>query len=104
MTAGKAGQTITMELEEAYSQPEPDEMVETEPEQSTEGESTDEPDDDIDQMQTDKEFVGSESCQTCHTEKYNDWIASGHPYKFTITDGSTGPVYPIEADNFQSDW
>lgn len=53
---------------------------------------------------TEKEFVGSESCQSCHSEKYSDWSASGHPYKFTITDGSLGPVYPVEVDNFQSTW
>jgi hypothetical protein len=26
-------------------------------------------------------YVGSESCFTCHPEQYNDWKASGHPYK-----------------------
>lgn len=63
-------------------------------------------DDDVepDPIVTEKTFVGSESCQTCHSEKYNDWIASGHPYKFTITDGNMGPDYPVEAVNFQSDW
>ncbi len=34
------------------------------------------------QIVGDMEFVGSENCMTCHSEKYNDWIGSGHPYKF----------------------
>lgn len=53
---------------------------------------------------TEAEFVGSESCQTCHSTKYNDWYASGHPYKFTITEGAVGPTYPAQAVNFQNDW
>ncbi|MBT3385906.1 MAG: T9SS type A sorting domain-containing protein [Prolixibacteraceae bacterium] len=50
------------------------------------------------------DYRGSESCQACHTEKYNDWAASGHPYKFTVTPENLGPVYPAEAINFQSTW
>ncbi|NOY94802.1 MAG: hypothetical protein GXO81_00205, partial [Chlorobi bacterium] len=49
-------------------------------------------------------FVGSEECRICHYEKYNDWVASGHPYKFSVTPGDVGPVYPVEAVNFQSTW
>lgn len=26
-------------------------------------------------------YVGSETCRECHTDYYNDWIASGHPWK-----------------------
>ena len=48
-------------------------------------------------------YVGSDACETCHSSKYNDWVESGHPYKFTVTNG-TEPTYPIEADNFQSQW
>ncbi len=48
-------------------------------------------------------YVGSEACQTCHSSKYNDWVVSGHPYKFTITN-SQPPVYPPEAVNFQDTW
>jgi hypothetical protein len=50
------------------------------------------------------EFIGSESCQTCHTEKYNDWVASGHPYKFSVIENGQAPDYPAEAVNFQSGW
>ncbi|VAW14948.1 hypothetical protein MNBD_BACTEROID01-1836, partial [hydrothermal vent metagenome] len=31
-------------------------------------------------------------------------VASGHPYKFSVTPGDVGPVYPVEAVNFQSTW
>ncbi len=27
-------------------------------------------------------FVGSQSCNLCHSDKYSDWVESGHPYKF----------------------
>jgi len=50
------------------------------------------------------EFIGSESCKTCHAEKYTDWVASGHPYKFTVVENGVEPVYPAEAKNFQSEW
>lgn len=50
------------------------------------------------------DYSGSEKCQACHTEKYNDWAASGHPYKFNVTPDSIGPVYPDEAINFQTTW
>ena len=49
-------------------------------------------------------WVGSEACQACHSEKYNTWIASGHPYKFTVIENGKPPVYPPEAINFQSQW
>ena len=49
-------------------------------------------------------WVGSEACQACHSEKYNTWIASGHPYKFTVIENGQPPVYPPEAINFQSEW
>lgn len=53
---------------------------------------------------TDATFVGSDACKTCHSGKYDTWKDSGHPYKFTITDGNVGPVYPANVNNFQSDW
>lgn len=28
-----------------------------------------------------QEFEGAEYCKTCHEANYNDWTASGHPYK-----------------------
>ncbi len=49
-------------------------------------------------------FVGSEACETCHQAKYDTWIASGHPYKFTIVEGGVEPTYPAEAENFQDTW
>ncbi len=49
-------------------------------------------------------YVGSDNCKMCHSVKYNDWAASGHPYKFNVTAGDEGPVYPAEAVNFQSQW
>ena len=49
-------------------------------------------------------FIGSETCMTCHEEYYNDWIASGHPYKFSIVENGVEPVYPVEAINFQNTW
>ncbi|MEN8248003.1 MAG: multiheme c-type cytochrome [Bacteroidota bacterium] len=49
-------------------------------------------------------FVGSENCQTCHSEKYTSWIGSGHPYKFSVISDGTAPEYPAEAINFQSTW
>lgn len=51
-----------------------------------------------------QDWVGSDACQLCHSEKYNTWIASGHPYKFTVIQNGQPPVYPPEAINFQSDW
>ncbi|MEN8203692.1 MAG: hypothetical protein ABFS28_13935, partial [Bacteroidota bacterium] len=49
-------------------------------------------------------FVGSDACKTCHSEKYNDWIASGHPYKFTVIENGQPPVFPAEAINFQDQY
>ena len=49
-------------------------------------------------------FVGSDVCKSCHSEKYDDWIESGHPYKFTVIEGGQEPTYPAEANNFQSQW
>ena len=49
-------------------------------------------------------YVKSETCMTCHSEKYNDWLGSGHPYKFTVTPGDQPPTYPAEAINYQSEW
>ncbi len=49
-------------------------------------------------------FVGSEVCRSCHTDKYDDWATTGHPYKFTIIEDGQEPLYPAEAINFQSTW
>ena len=49
-------------------------------------------------------FVGSDACAGCHSAKFNDWEASGHPYKFTVIQNNQPPVYPPEAVNFQTQW
>lgn len=49
-------------------------------------------------------FVGSEACSVCHPDKYDNWVVSGHPYKFTVIENGQPPVYPSEAVNFQSSW
>ncbi len=49
-------------------------------------------------------FVGSDACKVCHTDKYDSWKTTGHPYKFTVIEGGQEPVYPAEAINFQSQW
>jgi len=49
-------------------------------------------------------FVGSDACMTCHSDKYEDWVASGHPYKFSVIENGTEPMYPAEAVNFQDTW
>jgi len=49
-------------------------------------------------------YVGSDECKTCHMDNFTDWAASGHPYKFTVVENGQAPVYPTEADNFQSQW
>ncbi|MBM4161769.1 MAG: T9SS type A sorting domain-containing protein [Ignavibacteria bacterium] len=42
-----------------------------------------------------QEFAGSESCKNCHSAAYNNWKASGHPYKIQKLQASTGPIYPV---------
>ncbi|MEN8229830.1 MAG: FlgD immunoglobulin-like domain containing protein [Bacteroidota bacterium] len=49
-------------------------------------------------------FVGSDACKTCHSDKYDTWIESGHPYKFTVVENGVEPTYPAEAVNFQAQW
>ncbi len=49
-------------------------------------------------------YVGSDACSGCHAAKFNDWVASGHPYKFTVIENGQPPVYPPEAVNFQDSW
>lgn len=64
-------------------------------------------DDDNDNEPTnpiERTFVGSESCKSCHENKHNNWMTSGHPYKFSIVENGIAPTYPAEAENFQSTW
>jgi len=52
-------------------------------------------------------YVGSEACNgACHvhSDKFDSWKASGHPYKFTIIENDEAPTYPEEAKNFQDQY
>lgn len=49
-------------------------------------------------------FIGSNSCEECHTDKYNDWKASGHPFKFNVVENGVAPEYPVEAFNYIDSW
>lgn len=62
------------------------------------------PVDDDDDVITDLKFIGSESCKTCHSDKYNTWIKSGHPYKFSVITDGIAPEYPAEVVNFMDTW
>ena len=39
-------------------------------------------------------YVGSNTCQGCHSGKHTDWKTSGHPYKLQKLENGQGPVYP----------
>lgn len=51
-----------------------------------------------------QDWVGSAACELCHSEKYDNWIQSGHPYKFNVIENNQPPVYPEEAFNYQVQW
>ncbi len=38
-------------------------------------------------------YAGSEACKTCHSDKYDSYMKSGHPYKLTKIEGAP-PVFP----------
>ena len=42
-------------------------------------------------------YVGADECKTCHVEKYDDWITSGHPYKLMTVETASEirPEIPI---------
>lgn len=44
-------------------------------------------------------FVGSESCQTCHSAIYGDVFESGHPYKLNKVLNGQIPSYPFSTIN-----
>jgi len=48
-------------------------------------------------------FAGSDACVTCHSEKHDQWIHSGHPYKLTKIEGEapTG-AFPDPSAYFQN--
>ncbi|NOY36897.1 MAG: hypothetical protein GXO83_04915 [Chlorobi bacterium] len=39
-------------------------------------------------------YVGSEVCQTCHQDKYDNFIKTGHPYKLNKVVDGKAPTYP----------
>lgn len=39
-------------------------------------------------------YVGSSTCKQCHESNYNDFINSGHPYKFNFVRNGVAPTYP----------
>lgn len=41
-----------------------------------------------------KGYVGSNICSVCHTDQFNDFVQSGHPYKYRHTGGET-PTDPL---------
>ena len=41
-----------------------------------------------------QDYVGSQRCATCHSGAFNDWKASGHPYKVQKLMDGQGPVFP----------
>ncbi|GAB4314632.1 MAG: hypothetical protein Kow00127_05860 [Bacteroidales bacterium] len=51
-----------------------------------------------------QDFVGSAACEQCHPQKYESWLTTGHPYKFTVVQNGQPPVYPPEAVNFEETW
>ena len=40
-------------------------------------------------------FVGSEECDKCHQDIYNNFILSGHPYKLPKVENGEAPTYPF---------
>ncbi|MBW6517945.1 MAG: NapC/NirT family cytochrome c [ANME-2 cluster archaeon] len=36
--------------------------------------------------QEDATYVGAEECKVCHSDKYNDWVTTGHNYKLSTPD------------------
>jgi hypothetical protein len=40
-------------------------------------------------------FVGSKSCQGCHTRAFATWQQSGHPYKLMKVENGLAPQFPF---------
>lgn len=55
-------------------------------------------DDDPDPVAPELAYVGSEACQTCHTDIYNKFIESGHPYKLNKIINNQQPSIPFTTD------
>ena len=45
------------------------------------------------------QFAGSTTCMGCHETKYEEWVASGHPYKLTKIEG-VSPTESFPAHSF----
>lgn len=43
-----------------------------------------------------QDYVGSDACQVCHNDNYDEWVNSGHHYKLNQVTGGQAPVYPFE--------
>ncbi len=40
-------------------------------------------------------FIGSDQCGYCHTDLFNEFMKSGHPYKLNKVENGQPPVYPF---------
>jgi len=58
----------------------------------------------ISQILSAQNYVGSEKCQPCHSSIYNDFVNTGHPYKFSIIENNEAPIYPDFVTNFEDSW
>jgi hypothetical protein len=47
-------------------------------------------------------YAGSDACSDCHTAIYDDFVLSGHPYKFNVIENATAPTYPSFVDNYMA--
>jgi len=47
-----------------------------------------------DQVVTTAQYVGADQCKTCHTDVYDEFMQSGHPYKLNRVIDGQPPVYP----------
>ena len=42
-----------------------------------------------------QDFEGAEFCQACHEQNYQDWSASGHPYKLMKSEEARNRPIPL---------
>lgn len=47
---------------------------------------------------TEKAYIGSAECQSCHTEIYDKFVKSGHPYKLSKVENGVQPSIPYTTD------
>jgi len=43
-----------------------------------------------------QQYVGSESCGSCHEDQYATFVLSGHPYQLTKIENGEPPVFPYD--------